>query len=375
MDEKSKKRLDSLIQACGEKTAAFFTPPKDDFDPSSLLVAYNNGDNQGRLFMPAFNRWAWFRIDHPNAVVVPMDPVINGRMVTVSCQVYLNPDDATKGNIFCRGACSGVFTDDPNFVNSLRTRALGNAMRNAGYDMPLSAHFIEGWTEIIGGPADSAPEEAMESGAKIIPMIPVVNPAPNPNHAESSAPVPANETPVSAAPVVPPTPVPDDKEQENPVSASQSENTADSPTPSRPVRSRKREKKPESSTDPIQQPPQDGAMEKGKDEPAEVSAPKPDIPAVEPASEQKSSEEQAADFNQDIYQRQDVVLLLKEAEECFPGNSAEEYQHVVFSNKKVGEQGDLRVAYFAKKAIAGESPERKLGLATLLVARNRGLKL
>ena len=380
MEMKSiQSRLDILRNACGQETAKYFEIPEGKFDPSALLMAQYNEKGEMVLFMPAMNRWRWFKMEHPDALIAPRDPVFVSRIVTVSVDIYLNSADKAAQRVYCSGACSSLLTDDVHLVNSMRTRAVGNAMRNVGYDIPMSAHYIEGWTEVCGA-NESVPEEAMESGVRIIPAIPPVTlvktaqttnpPSETPAASETeaveekaSAPVKGKKEPKSRKKVAAPA-----------ESASVSEE-APRPIESAPApqQAEKEEVAPEAT-----------ASEAPMTEPPKVEAEDMTSAALNNSDEDvdygdesvDAAENSQANAKPEIYSRSDVEQMLQEAKETFGGVvGAENFTHPVFCNAAVGEQTDLRVRYFAQKGIAGSLSERKLALATLLVAYERGLIL
>lgn len=374
----TQNRLECLRAACGEETAKYFEIPQNQFDPSALLVA--QCDEKGQvLFMPAMNRWRWFKLDHPDAVVVPRDPVFVSRVVTVAVDVYLSIDDKLAQRVFCSGACSSLLTDDVHLVNSLRTRAIGNAMRNAGYDIPMSAHFIEGWTEVRGA-ADPVPEEAMESGVRIIPIVP-------PAQSEEETLQAADESTLTLS--VPAQQETSSEKVDSTASAAPSKGKKASTRKKKEPESKENEPEPKENEPELNevqsdapatvnnQPDTSVPNEEASEEPVvEASQPAEETEKVEVKQEESVSDTGSAQDKPAVYARADVAQMLQEAREVFGGVvGAEGFTHPVFWNTGVGEQSDMRVGYFAKKGIAGELPDKKLALATLLVAYERGLKI
>lgn len=373
MEMKSiQSRLDILRKACGQETAKYFEIPKNQFDPSALLMAQYNEKGEMVLFMPAMNRWRWFKMDHPDALIAPRDPVFVNRIVTVSVDIYLNSEDKAAQRVYCSGACSSLLTDDVHLVNSLRTRAVGNAMRNVGYDIPMSAHYIEGWTEVCGA-NEPVPEEAMESGVRIIPVIPPVPlvKTTQTNPSTEAAAASETESEENKAPAsVKGKKAPNSRKKATPAASASVPEEAPQPIESAPApqQAEKEEAAPEA---PVTEP--------SKEEPEEMTSAAPNNSAEDVGHEDESAgiaENSQANEKPEIYSRSDVEQMLQEAKETFGGVvGAENFTHPVFCNAAVGEQTDLRVSYFAKKGIAGSLPERKLALAALLVAYERGLIL
>lgn len=296
---------------------------KPKYDPSIFVEGIMQADGEIILFVPAAKRMKWFRMDYPDGVVVPEPPIINNRRVTVIAKVYKTKEDL-QNNLPAAVNMASRFAGDGDIyaVDSCATRAQSRALRDLGYDVPMDAHIIEGWTPITQEAGTSVNEDALESGISVGDCVPKFlrdMAAPSVRTPELVAALEqekAPEKPPMAAPKAAPA-------EPKPV------------TPSAPA--------PESEPAPVV---------------AAAEAPKP-MPSVQPVNPMPEAD--------------DDPLMQKAHEQFATLADAEAYTSRVLGNRTVGEQPDNRVAYYAKNAKVGKGNDELLGLAMLLVAKARNL--
>lgn len=297
------------------------------YDPSVFVEGIMQPDGNLILYVPAAKRMDWFRADYPDGVVVPEPPVINGRRVTVVAKVYKTREDLRDGLPAAVNMASRFMGDNDLYaVDSCVTRAQSRALRDLGYDVPVNAHVIEGWTPITKQEEGNAPvvEDALESGVSLRDRVPKFLRGDD---------IPAVRTP----------------ELINALEKHAEQQTAPMPAPT-----------PAPAPSPVPQVKEPEPVKEPAKKPAE-SAPVSAKPVAPPKAEVNP-----APMDED-------PLIRKALDKFQTLANAEAYTSRVLGGKSVGEQPDNRVAYYAKNAKVGKVADEALGLAMLLVAKARNL--
>lgn len=139
----------------------------DDFDASIFCHAVVEEETgELRLYVPAENRIRWFRLRNPLARISVSEPKIFGSKVYVHAEIFANRNDAYP--VASNNAESKAGEQYAAEIAS--TRAISRALRVAGYDLPVNAHFIEGWTPVERD--GKVPEDALESSVRVEDMLP-----------------------------------------------------------------------------------------------------------------------------------------------------------------------------------------------------------
>lgn len=317
------------------------------YDPSVFVEALRDKDGNLHLYVPARKRMAWFKTDFPNGMVIPDPPVYNMHRVMVVARVYKTADDFKNNQPAAVNMATRLLDDkDPYIVDVCITRAQSRALRDMGYDIPRDAHILKGWTPIKEDTKNTLEENAdvMEASVVIKNYTSELEPKLSDSTAMTSSDVKAE----SAA-------VPDPSAKSAATTATGADDTDKNPksVSRKPGRPRK---KPAEAVD----------------APAEATeAPQKEAAAEEGgnASEQHApvDSEQKSDAATDVAAR---------AQNAFPSiEEAEAYSSRLLGGKTVGEQNDLRIKYFAEKALKADCRDEKLGLAAYLVACQRGISL
>lgn len=317
------------------------------YDPSVFVEALRDKDGNLHLYVPARKRMAWFKTDFPNGMVIPDPPVYNMHRVMVVARVYKTADDFKNNQPAAVNMATRLLDDkDPYIVDVCITRAQSRALRDMGYDIPRDAHILKGWTPIKEDTKNTLEENAdvMEASVVIKNYTSELEPKLSDSTAMTSSDVKAE----SAA-------VPDPSAK----SAVTTATGADDTDKSQKSVSRK-----------------PGRPRKKPAEAVEAPAEATEAPQKEaPAGDGSDASEQHAPV--DSEQKSDAATdVAARAQNAFPTiEEAEAYSSRLLGGKTVGEQNDLRIKYFAEKALKADCRDEKLGLAAYLVACQRGISL
>lgn len=329
-----------------------------DYDRSVFVECQQNNDNgERRLYVPSPKRVDWFIADNPDGIVYTEPPVIIGHYFSITAKVFRNRADRESGMFAAMHQYNGNLNinDASKDLNSCATRAMGRALRNIGYDLPRDAHEIPGWTPIkIIDSKSVIPDDALESSVVVKSFLPPMSLVKGTIERDKKKTV--NETnSIEDAP-------------------------GDKATPS-------------TST-----PAKNNAPAMTQDEPSTQMAPTVMPAAVKVmadpvvADEVKTAKEPRSEAVVSIQARGNadktnggsaadaapltITEILEKAHETFDSiSAAEAYSSYLLGRKSVGEQNDMRIKYYAKKAVVGVVKDEKLGLACVMVADNRKLDI
>lgn len=319
--------LRTKMAALDDETKATLATERK-YDPSVFIEVIQRGAER-ILLIPATKRMAWFKLDNPTGVVVTEPPIFNGRRVTVIAKVYKNRDDYQNGIPMAVNMASRLMDDrDMYSVDSCVTRAQSRALRDAGYDLPMDAHEIQGWTpvKVMDGTAP-VPEDALESSA-------TMSVAPNPATLQR---VPDPMTVPELAAALEQAAALEPAKTAAPETAAAALCPVGQETPDAP---------PAISEEAT---PAAEAVNATPNQDT-TSAPKMDAPA--------------APSTVDSVQGNEMFASLEDAMA---------YSCRQLGGKTVGEQDDRRVSYYAKRAQANGVRDPKLACAMLMVAQARGI--
>lgn len=320
------------------------------YDPSVFVEALRDKKGDLCLYVPARKRMAWFKTDYPDGMVIPDPPQYNMHRVMVVARVYKTAEDFKNNQPAAVNMATRLLDDkDPYVVDVCITRAQSRALRDMGYDIPRDAHIIEGWTPIKDSDKD-IPEEnadALEASVVIKNYVSDLEPKVTPDSAENVVEQPVQAEPV-AAPAEP--------------SAASTDSADKKPKPGAKKVGRPRKKGGEDAAE------KDSAPETASDaDPAEVTKSEAEANAAGESAATEAPEQKTSSSADEVLER---------AQNAFPSiEDAEAYTSRLLGGKSVGEQNDLRIKYFAEKALKADCRDEKLGLATYLVANHRGIAL
>lgn len=288
------------------------------YDPSVFIEALQDENDNLHLYVPARKRMAWFKTDYPEGIVMVDTPQYTGRRVTVTARIYKTREDFQANLPAAVNMATRVLVDNDDYqVDICVTRAQSRALRDMGYDMPRDAHIIDGWTPVKKVAGGKMPEEVMESGVMMENYMSDLTP-------ETSA----------------------GTQRQNPASPSAAAKTA---------RNNKNEKVTAVMAPPVQSEEVVSPEIKSDQKPAEVAAAIP--PITHPAAGKALSDKE----------------IMEQAKAMFATcESAETYSSRLLSGKTIGEQNEVRIKYYAQKALNGTCRDASLGLAAYLVAVERG---
>ena len=338
------EKMKYLDESTRKKYFSSLSFSESDYDPSVFIEALRDDKGNLQLYVPARKRMAWFKTDYPEGMVMLDPPQYCGRRVTVTARVYKTREDYKNNLPSAVNMATRVLADNDDYlVDVCVTRAQSRALRDMGYDIPRDAHIIEGWTPIKDVSKHTTEEalDAMESSivienymSDLEPTVPTTTPAAKGTQPASAAPVstPAPQPAQTVAPVA----------QANPDTAVESAKM-DTPALGSGEQTKATEEKESTVTAESQ------------------SEPQPEV-ASKPAETEVAGKE--------------VDILLQRAESVFPAiDAAEAYTSRLLSGKPVGEQTEMRIKYYARKAMNGTCRDEKLGLAMYMVAKNRSIEL
>ena len=278
-------------------------------------------------------------------------------MVTVTARVYKTRDDYRTNVPAAVNMATRVINDKEEFlVDVCATRAQSRALRDLGYDIPRDAHIIEGWTPIKAVATGSKlPEDALEASVIMERFMSDLTPAVN--VAKKGAAVPEQTAPEQTAP-----------EQAAPKASAES---AAKPQKA----SRKR-----TEASPQETPAKseaDGKKAKAQDDVVSETkaAAGPEDNSVPTGVAEKTAETQA---DTDAAAQPDASgdELFQRAMSVFASvDEAGAYHSRLLQKGTVAEQEDVRIRYFANKALRNTCRDEKLGLAAYMVALHRGITL
>lgn len=319
------------------------------YDPSVFVEAIQDDTGNLSLYVPARKRMAWFKTDFPNGLVTLDAPIFSGRRVTIIARLYKTPEDY-KNNVpaAVNMATRPMDDKDPFIIDVCATRAQSRVLRDMGYDIPRDAHFIKGWTPVRSSVKKPSEDDldALESSVVIKGYASDLEPKVGENNPEQEVaheamPEPAETTPDTAT----------------------AANTADDS-----------DKKPKATTRKAGRPKKNKAAEA---EPVEAPAVSSEVSQEKAAPEAgNDAGEQDVPAEPEQKQTASVDAIAARAQQAFPTiGEAEAYTSRLLGGKTVGEQNDLRIRYFAEKAMKEDCRDEKLGLAAYLVATQRGIAL
>lgn len=317
------------------------------YDPSVFVEALRDKDGNLHLYVPARKRMAWFKTDFPNGMVIPDPPVYNMHRVMVVARVYKTADDFKNNQPAAVNMATRLLDDkDPYIVDVCITRAQSRALRDMGYDIPRDAHILKGWTPIKEDTKNTLEENAdvMEASVVIKNYTSELEPKLSDSTAMTSSDVKAESAAV---------PAPSAKSAVTTATGADDTDKSQKSVSRKPGRPRKKPAEAvEAPAETTEAPQKEAPVEDGSD-----------------ASEQHApvDSEQKSDVATDVAAR---------AQNAFPSiEEAEAYSSRLLGGKTVGEQNDLRIKYFAEKALKADCRDEKLGLAAYLVACQRGISL
>lgn len=351
--------------------------PRGNYDASVFVEAIEN-DGERYLYVPGAKRVRWFKVDHPTGVVFPDTPIYTGKRVTVVARVYNSIEDYQKNLPCAINSCTRILSDDIYEVDSVVTRAMSRALRDAGYDLPRDAHIIEGWTPVKTLKSGaSVPEEALESSTStaFIPIgLPGVVAAEKPAATEESS---ATDTSATAVPA-------QDAQSENDEKKSEitPENVFSIMVPASKLVSPAKHrgcprKHPIEETDkPVEEPKKSAEEPKAENNSADEEKPD-DLNTVPEANAGVENTAIPAPF---IPVKKDVPDsfdgLFEKAKTIFDSyEAAMAYSSKLLSWKTVGEQRDERIAFYVRKAMKGTLTDEMLGYACAIAAKERDLTI
>lgn len=337
------------------------------YDPSVFVEALQDEQGNLQLYVPARKRMAWFKTDYPDGVVTLDPPEFKGRMVTVTARVYKTRDDYRTNVPAAVNMATRVINDKEEFlVDVCATRAQSRALRDLGYDIPRDAHIIEGWTPIKAVATGSKlPEDALEASVIMERFMSDLTPAVN--VAKKGAAVPEQTAPEQTAPeqTAP--------EQTAPEQAAPKASAESAAKPQKASRKR-------TEASPQETPAKSEAEgKKAKAQDDVVSETKaaagPEDNSVPTGVAEKTAETQS---DTDAAAQPDASgdELLQRAMSVFASvDEAGAYHSRLLQKGTVAEQEDVRIRYFANKALRNTCRDEKLGLAAYMVALHRGITL
>lgn len=361
---------DALDEITRAKYFSVLSHAPHDYDPSVFVEALQDESGNLRLYVPARKRMAWFKTDYPNGVVVSEPPEFKGRMVTVKAQAYKTHEDFLRNIPAAVNMATRLVNDkDEYVVDVCVTRAQSRVLRDLGYDLPRDAHIIDGWTPIKRVNNDAKlPEDALEASVVMGNFMSKLAPEPT---------VPCKK-PETEAPAVEPKPV-ETVETEPPAATSK-----------RSSRTRSKVSK-ETPSAPPEQPAaaqQDVAAAPGLEPaPASVSAPEHPTDVTETNEDAKMPDastspqvapaaETANETSHQVLEGAESDELLQQAMSVFASvEEAGAYTCRLLQKQTVADLTDMRIKFFASKAVSGTCRDEKLGLATYMVAKYRGIAL
>lgn len=356
LDEKTRE---VYLRTCSEKAS--------NYDPSVFVEALVDETGTMHLFVPAKKRMAWFKTDYPEGIVAPDPPQYVGRRVTITVRIYKNRDDFRNNLPAAVNMATRMLNDNDTYcVDTCVTRAQSRALRDLGYDLPRDAHYIEGWTptNVI---QKGLPDDAMESSMTIEDFMPSMAPTiPIPEH--SKAPDPTVEQTSESSSSVIGKDVESSNEEKMPAEAEKKT----PPETSAKRRGRPRKVKPtegEAESKPI-----DTAISSQETKPVQTAMADYSLKAEAPITNETVDETKAVEpVNSNANGAPD---LLSRAKAVFATvGEAEGYTSRIIGGKTVAEQPEMRIIYFARKALAGNCRDEKLALASYMVANDRHYQL
>ena len=357
---------DALDEITRAKYFSILSHVPHDYDPSIFVEALQDENGNLRLYVPTRKRLAWFHMDYPNGVVIPDPPEFKGRMVTVKAQAYKTHEDLLRNVPAAVNMATRLVNDkDEYVVDVCVTRAQSRVLRDLGYDLPRDAHIIDGWTPIKRVNADAKlPEDALEASVDMG------------NFMSKLAPEPTNpvKKPETEAPAAEPKPA-ETVETEPPAAtskrSSRTRSKASKETPSaspeQPAAAQQdvaAAPNPESVSAP-EHPTDTAETNEGTKMPDASTSPQV-APAAETANETSHQVLEGAESDELLQQAMSVFASVEEAGA---------YTCRLLQKQTVADLTDMRIKFFASKAVSGTCRDEKLGLATYMVAKYRGIAL
>lgn len=350
LDEKTRE---VYLRSCSENASHY--------DPSVFVEALVDEAGTMHLFVPAKKRVAWFKTDYPEGIVAPDPPQYVGRRVTITVRIYKNRDDFRNNLPAAVNMATRVLNDNDAYcVDTCVTRAQSRALRDLGYDLPRDAHYIDGWTPTQNIKKD-LPDDALESSMTIADFMPTMAPTvPGLVPVPETAPAQVSEP---AAPVAA-----NNAKQTDEGQKPTEEEQGTQPEPPAKRRGRPRKTKAtegETETKPIEP----ATLPEGT-EPVQTAMVDATLDTVDQTVNNGVDEMTAVELaNNESAETPD---LLDRAKGVFATvGEAEGYTSRIIGGKTVAEQPEMRIIYFARKAMAGSCRDEKLGLAAYMVAKDR----
>lgn len=319
------------------------------YDPSVFVEALRDSEGNLHLYVPARNRMAWFKTDYPTGMVIPDPPQYNMHRVMVVARVYKTADDFKNNQPAAVNMAARLLDDkDPYIVDVCITRAQSRALRDMGYDIPRDAHIIKGWTPIKDNAKNNSEEalDAMESSVVIKNYTSDLEPkveTPDVNTAKLENP---SEATINTATV----PAADTDDADKKAKS----------TSKKPGRPRKK------AAEAVETAEAADAPAEVAEAPSKETVPEADNTGSEPSVSAEPEQNPTTSAEDIMAQAQNAFSSIEDAKA---------YTSRLLGGKTVGEQNDLRIKYFAEKAIKANSRDVKLGLAAYLVANQRGIAL
>lgn len=350
LDEKTREMY---LRTCSENSSHY--------DPSVFVEALVDEAGTMHLFVPAKKRMAWFKTDYPDGIVAPDPPQYVGRRVTITVRIYKNRDDFRNNLPAAVNMATRVLNDNDAYcVDTCVTRAQSRALRDLGYDLPRDAHYIEGWTPTQHVKKE-LPDDALESSMTIADFMPTMAPT-VPEH----VPVPET-TPAQVSEPAASITKTDEKSVDDGKKPAEEENGTQSEPPAK-RRGRPRKVKAPEEEEELKS--IDTATSAQKLEPIQTAMVDATSDTVDQTVNNAIDEATAVELA--TIESAETPDLLDRAKGVFATvGEAEGYTSRIIGGKTVAEQPEMRIIYFARKALAGSCRDEKLGLAAYMVAKDR----
>lgn len=311
--------------------------------------------------VPAKKRMAWFKTDYPDGIVAPDPPQYVGRRVTITVRIYKNRDDFRNNLPAAVNMATRVLNDNDAYcVDTCVTRAQSRALRDLGYDLPRDAHYIEGWTPTQHVKKD-LPDDALESSMTIADFMPTMAPT-VPEH----VPVPETTPAQVSEPAASITKTDEKSVDDGQKPAEEEKGTQSEP----PAKRRGRPRKVKAPEEEAELKSIDTATSAQKLEPIQTAMVDATSDTVDQTVNNAIDETTAVELA--TIESAETPDLLDRAKGVFATvGEAEGYTSRIIGGKTVAEQPEMRIIYFARKALAGGCRDEKLGLAAYMVAKDR----